>query len=75
MKANLETVVQRVQKQFQSGLYDRLFVAGPDEARAEFEHLLPEPLRQKLAGRLSASLDSRALQHELREQLLAAKTQ
>jgi hypothetical protein len=75
MKANLETVVRAIQKQMQSGLYDRLFVAGPDEARAELQHLLTEPLRQKLAGHLSASLDSRALQHELREQLLAAKPQ
>ena len=74
MKANLETVVRAIQKQMQSGLYDRLFVAGPDEARAELQHILPEPLRQKLAGQLSASLDSRTLQHELRQQLLAAKT-
>ena len=73
-KANLERVVQRIQRQMQSGLYERLLVAGPEEARAELEHLLPEPLKQKLAGHLSASLDSRALQHELREQLqLAAK--
>ena len=56
----------------QSGLYDRLFVAGPEEARTELEHLLPQPLRQKLAGHLSAQLDSGTLQHELRKQLLAA---
>jgi hypothetical protein len=71
-KANLEKVVQRIQRQMQSGLYERLFVAGPEEARVELEHLLPEPLKQKLAGHLSASLDSRALQHELREQLQLA---
>src|SRR6266850_2288552 len=68
-KANLELVVQRIQRQMQSGLYERLFVAGPEEARTELEHLLPEPLRQRLAGHLSVSLDSRTLQHELREQL------
>jgi hypothetical protein len=66
--------VRAIQKHMQSGLYDRLFVAGPDEARAEFERLMPEPLKQKLAGHLSASLDSRALQHELREQLQSART-
>jgi hypothetical protein len=69
MKANLEKVVQRIQRQMQSGLYEHLYVAGPEEARAELEHLLPEPLRVKLAGHLSASLASRALMHELREQL------
>ena len=71
-KANLERVVQRIQRQMQSGLYDRLFVAGPAEARAELEHLLTQPLKQKFAGHLSASLDSRALMHELREQLQLA---
>jgi hypothetical protein len=72
MKANLEKVVQRIQRQMQSGLYEHLYVAGPEEARAELEHLLPEPLRVKLAGHLSASLASRALMHELREQLHSA---
>jgi hypothetical protein len=71
-KANLERVVQRIQRQMQSGLYDRLFVAGPEEARAELEHLMPQPLKQRFAGHLSASLDSRALMHELREQLQTA---
>jgi Bacterial archaeo-eukaryotic release factor family 10 len=71
-KANLERVVQRIQKHMQTGIYARLFVAGPEEARAELEHLLPEPLKQKVAGRLSAALDSRELQHELREQLQLA---
>jgi hypothetical protein len=73
-KANLERVVGSIQKQMGAGIYVRLFVAGPEEARAELEHLLPEPLRLKLAGHLSAELDSRRLMHELREQLqLAAK--
>jgi hypothetical protein len=56
----------------QSGIYARLFIAGPEEARAELEHLLSEPLKQKLAGHLSAELDSRRLMHELREQLQPA---
>jgi hypothetical protein len=71
-KANLERVVERIQRQMQTGIYARLFVAGPEEARTELEHLLPEPLKQKLAGHLSAELDSRRLTHELREQLQAA---
>lgn len=73
-KANLERVVERIQKQMQAGIYARLFVAGPEEARTELEHLLPEPLKQKVAGHLSAALDSRRLMHELREQLQPAAT-
>jgi hypothetical protein len=71
-KATLERVVQIIQRHMQSGIYARLFIAGPEEARTELEHLLPEPLRQKLAGHLSAELDSRRLMHELREQLQPA---
>jgi hypothetical protein len=68
--ANLEQVVVAIARQMQSGTYQRLFVAGPVAARAELEHLLPEPLKRTLAGRLSGSLDSAELQHELREQLV-----
>jgi Bacterial archaeo-eukaryotic release factor family 10 len=68
-KANLEQVVKTIAKQMKSGVYQRLFVAGPVVARAEFEHLLPDPLKRTLAGHLSASLDSFELQHELRQQL------
>jgi hypothetical protein len=73
-RANLERVVERIQKQMLAVIYARLFVAGPQEARAELEHLLPEPLKQKVAGHLSAELDSRRLMHELREQLQPAAT-
>ena len=73
-KANLERVLETIERQMQTGLYKRLFVAGPEEARAELERLLPPPLKRMLSGHLSASLDSATLQHELREQLvLAAK--
>ena len=73
-KANLERVLETIERQMQTGLYRRLFVAGPQEARAELERLLPPPLKRMLSGHLSASLDSAKLQHELREQIvLAAK--
>src|ERR1700682_4629442 len=36
-RANLERVVQRIKKQMQAGIYARLYVAGPEEARAELE--------------------------------------
>jgi hypothetical protein len=74
VKANLERVLETIERQMQTGLYKRLFVAGPEEARAELERLLPPPLKRMLSGHISASLDSATLQHELREQLvLAAK--
>jgi hypothetical protein len=71
-KANLERVLETIERQMQTGIYKQLFLAGPEEARAELEHLLPPPLKRMLAGHLSAALDSRRLQHELREQLLVA---
>jgi hypothetical protein len=71
-KANLERVLETIERQMQTGIYKRLYVAGPEEARAELEHLLPPPLKRTLAGHLSASLDSKNLKHELREQLLVA---
>jgi hypothetical protein len=70
-KANLERVIETIEKQIQTGIYKRLFVAGPEEARAELEHLLPPPLKRMLAGHLSASLDSKELKLLLQEQLLA----
>ena len=71
-KANLEHVLETIELQIQTGVYKRLYLAGPEEARAELEHLLPPPLKRMLAGHLSASLDSRRLQHALQEQLLVA---
>src|SRR6202171_5091118 len=44
-KANLERVVEIIQRQMQTGLYARLFVAGPEEARSELEHLVPGRVR------------------------------
>ena len=73
-KANLERVVETIERHMQTGLYKRLFLAGPEEARAELERLLPPPLKRTLSGHVSATLQSARLQHELREQLvLAAK--
>jgi hypothetical protein len=71
-KANLERVLETIERQIQTGIYKRLFLAGPEEARAELEHLLPPPLKRMMAGHLAVSLDSKKLQHELRGQLLAA---
>ncbi|HEX2647712.1 MAG TPA: hypothetical protein VHO95_10835, partial [Candidatus Dormibacteraeota bacterium] len=70
-KANLETAVKTVEREMASGAYMQLFVAGPDEARATFEKMLPERLKKSIAGHLSASLDSTELKRALREQVIA----
>jgi hypothetical protein len=71
-RANLERVLETMERQVQTGIYKRLFVAGPEEARAELEHLMPPPIKRMLAGHLSASLDSKQLERDLRGQLLEA---
>ncbi len=70
-KANLETVVKTVEREMASGVYAQLFVAGPEEARAAFEKMLPERLKKVVAGHLSASLESTELKRALREQVTA----
>jgi hypothetical protein len=73
-KANLERVIDVIGHEVQSGAYKRIFVAGPEEARAELERLMPPPLKRLLAGHLSAEIDSHRLQHELREQLVLTRS-
>jgi release factor family 10 len=71
-KANLEQAAKTVEREMASGAYMHLYVAGPDEARATFERMLPERLKKSIAGHLSASLDSSELKRELREKVAAA---
>ncbi len=71
-KANLEGAVKTVEREMASGSYLQMYIAGPDEARAAFERMLPDRLKRTVAGHLSASLDSSALKHELREKVAAA---
>ncbi|MHB8587390.1 MAG: baeRF10 domain-containing protein [Candidatus Dormibacteraceae bacterium] len=73
-KSNLERVIDVIGHEVQSGSYRRIFIAGPEEARAELERLMPPPLKRVLAGHLSASIDSGRLQHELRQQLELARS-
>jgi hypothetical protein len=72
-KANLENAIKTVEREMTSGAYVHLYVAGPDEARATFERMLPERLKKAVAGHLSASLDSTVLKRELREKVVAAE--
>jgi hypothetical protein len=70
-KANLEQVVLLVEREMRAVPYRRLFLAGPDEARAELAELLPTPLKKLVAGHLSASFDYKVgeLQAQLRKQI------
>lgn len=68
-KANLAVFIKTLEREVRTGFYRSLYLAGPDEARSELEHMLPTGLRRLVAGRLSASLDSAQLQHQLRRQV------
>ena len=71
-KANLEAAIKTVEREMAAGAYMQLYIAGPDEARATFEKMLPERLKKQVAGHLSASLESSELKRELRERVAAA---
>jgi hypothetical protein len=71
-KANLESAIKTVERELASGAYQRLYVAGPEEARKTFERMLPERIKKMVVGELSASLDSSELKRELREKVAAA---
>lgn len=73
-KANLEVAVKSVEREMASGAYMHIYVAGPEEARATFERMLPERLKKLVAGHLTASLDSAELKRELREKWLTQAT-
>jgi hypothetical protein len=70
-RANLEAAAQAVEREMDLGVYPSLYIAGPTEARVQFERLLPDRLRPAIAGHLGASLDSAELKAKLREQLKA----
>jgi hypothetical protein len=68
-RSNLTVFIRTLEREVRRGFYRSLYLAGPDEARSELEHLLPPDLRKLVTGRLSASLDSAQLQHQLRQQV------
>jgi hypothetical protein len=71
-RANLEVAVKVVEREMASGAYMHLFIGGPEEARAEFERLLPEPLKKKVGRHLSVFIDSLTLKRDLREKMETA---
>lgn len=70
-KANLEIAIKTVDREIATGAYTQLYIAGPDEARATFEKMLPDRLKKLVAGHLSASLESSELKRELRDRVAA----
>jgi hypothetical protein len=74
VKSNMAAVVRLIDREVSAVSYKRLYVAGPDEAVAELEKLLPPSLKKIIAGRLSASLDLSVgeLEVHLRQQLMKA---
>jgi hypothetical protein len=75
VKANMAAVVRLIDREVSAVSYKRLYLAGPDEAVAELEKLLPPSLQKIIAGRLSASLDSSVgeLEVVIRKQLAATR--
>lgn len=71
VNANLEQVVRLVQEEMRAVPYRRLFLAGPEEARAQLAELLPAPMKKLVAGHLSASFDYKVgeLEAQLRKQI------
>ena len=53
--------------------YRRVYVAGPDEARAELLRLLPKPIASLVSGTISVSLDTPGgrLLVDMRDQMLS----
>ena len=74
VKSNMAAVVRLIDREVSAVSYKRLYLAGPDEAVAELERLLPPSLKKIIAGRLSASLDLSIgeLEVHLRKQLVKA---
>jgi release factor family 10 len=68
-KANLENVAKVVQREMASGAYMNIYIGGPEEARAQFERMLPEALKKSVARQFSVLIDSPTLKRDLREKL------
>jgi hypothetical protein len=73
-KANLENAVKIVEREMASGAYVHIYIGGPEEARAQFERLLPEALKKKVARHLGVFIDSPTLKRDLREKMETALT-
>jgi len=72
-RTNLDLAATETIRELRTGVYASLLVAGPDEARAEYEKLLPGDLREVIGARIGASLDSATLQADLRREVYALR--
>lgn len=70
-RSNLAAVVEEVTRELKSGAYGHLLTAGPQEARAQFEALLPPWVAAMISGHVVASLDSATLEDDVRRHVLA----
>ena len=70
--ANLASAVKAVARDMALGAFQHIYVAGPTEARTQFERLLPLTLKKRVVGHLSVVVDSPTLKHDLRERLRTA---
>ena len=57
-RANLKQVAASIEAEVKRDGFTRLYVAGPDEARAAFIRLLPKAIASLVSGTISASLDT-----------------
>lgn len=71
-RSNLAPAVEAAKRAMSSGAYAQVFLAGPEKARAQLEMMLPDAIRKKVAGRLSAALGEPGTKQRLREQVEAA---
>ena len=51
---HLKSVAEKLEGMYQEGPFDRLVIVGAERATKEFEALLPEGLRRRLIGKLTA---------------------
>ncbi len=57
-RANLKQVAASIEAEVKRDGFTRLYVAGPDEARAALIRLLPKAIASLVSGTISASLDT-----------------
>lgn len=56
VQAHMKHVVERIVAYAEQRPFDRLVLAGPDEAASEIHHLLPETLRVRIVGTFPAEM-------------------
>lgn len=70
-RSNLKRAVHVLEAEMRRGEFERIYVAGPEEARAELVRALPRPVASSVAGTLSLAIDGAPgkVAVEIREQM------